>query len=45
MSGKRRFSVLFATDNGLNESLPLTDISALLKSHDFDVELLIERDE
>jgi radical SAM superfamily enzyme YgiQ (UPF0313 family) len=39
------FRVLVLQDNGLNESLPLTDISAVLKQDDFHTDLLIARDE
>ncbi|MBM4355424.1 MAG: B12-binding domain-containing radical SAM protein [Deltaproteobacteria bacterium] len=38
-------SVLFLQDNGINESLALTELSAVLKQQGHAVNLLIERDE
>ena len=39
------FKVLFINDNGLNESLPITEISAVLEAHGMETDLLIQRDE
>lgn len=39
------FKVLFINDNGINESLPTTEISAVLKTAGFETDLLIQKDE
>ena len=39
------FKVLFINDNGINESLPLTEASAVLKDAGFATDLLIQKDE
>ncbi len=39
------FKILFINDNGINESLPSTDISAVLKNNGFETDLLIQKDE
>ncbi len=39
------FKILFINDNGINESLPSTEISAVLKAAGFETDLLIQKDE
>jgi radical SAM superfamily enzyme YgiQ (UPF0313 family) len=43
VSDRRAYSVLFVTDNGINESLPITELSACLQKKGFATRLLIER--
>jgi len=39
------FKIVVINDNGLNESLPITEISAVLKNSGFETDLLIQKDE
>ena len=43
VSDRRPYTVLFVTDNGINESLPITELSACLRERGFVTRLLIER--
>lgn len=39
------FKIVFINDNGINESLPMTEISAVLKGSGFETDLFIQKDE
>jgi radical SAM superfamily enzyme YgiQ (UPF0313 family) len=43
VSDRRPYTVLFVTDNGINESLPITELSSCLRERGFATRLLIER--